>query len=133
MRAGLVSRLREMNKIPRTLHVLCANRIEASILTTRRMVRLRPPECVRGIIVRRNIGPRRSACSHELVHAALHGQSGVDVTARVDAHAVDMAAFHADKDRSVRSAYADIGGLVIVLLLRDGERAVLAVSAGQEP
>ena len=40
-----------------------------------------------------------SGCSHELVDAAVLGQSGVDVAARVDADAVDMAARHAGEHR----------------------------------
>src|SRR6516162_4842807 len=68
----------------------------------------------------------RSACSHELVDAAFLGQSGVDVAARVDADAVDMAALQAGEHRSFRIADADIGGLAVVFLLGDVEIAVLA-------
>src|SRR5712671_1757993 len=69
---------------------------------------------------------RRSACSHELVHAAFLGQSGVDVAARVDADAVVMAAVEADENRSVRIADADLRGLAAVFLLGNIEIAVLA-------
>jgi hypothetical protein len=54
------------------------------------------------------------------------GQSGVDVAARVDADAVDMAALHAGEHRPVRIANTDIGGLAVVFLLGDVEIAVLA-------
>src|ERR1017187_5267463 len=68
----------------------------------------------------------RSAFSYELVHAAVHRQSGVDVAARVHADAVDMAALHAGEHFSPRIADADVRGFVAVFLLGNGERAVLA-------
>src|SRR5271163_969214 len=68
----------------------------------------------------------RSALSHELVDAALLGQSGVDVAMRVDAHAVDMAALHAGEHCSLSIADAHIGGLAVVFLLGDVIIAVLA-------
>src|SRR6266566_5057245 len=61
---------------------------------------------------------------YELVDAAVLGQAGVDVAARVDA--VDMAAFQADEHNSVRVADTDLRGLVAVFLLGNVERAVLA-------
>src|ERR1700730_18366077 len=70
----------------------------------------------------------RSACSHELVDAAVLGQSGVDVAVRVDADAVDMAARHAGEHPSFRIADADLRGLALVFLFGDVEVAVLAAA-----
>ena len=66
----------------------------------------------------------RSADPHELVHAAIHRQSGVDVATRVDTDAMDMTALHTGEHVSRRVTNADIRGLIAVFLLRDGERAI---------
>src|SRR5437588_9025777 len=72
-------------------------------------------------------GNRRPlAHPHEFVDAALLGQSGVDVAARVDADAVVMAAVEADENISLSIADANLGGLAAVFLLGDVEIAVLA-------
>src|SRR5207244_7445237 len=68
----------------------------------------------------------RSARAHELVDAAVLGQSGVDVALRVHTDTVDVATFHAGEHISLSIADADIGGLAIVLLLGDVEIAVPA-------
>ena len=65
---------------------------------------------------------------HELVDAALLGQSGVDVAARVDADAVVMATVEARENRSVRIADADLRGLAVVFLLGNVVIAVLAAA-----
>src|SRR5215472_13179045 len=72
---------------------------------------------------------RRSGLSYELVDAALLGQSGIDVAARVDTHAMDMAALEAGEHVTFGIAHADIGGLAIVFLLGDVVVAVLAAGA----
>src|ERR1700756_2316995 len=69
-----------------------------------------------------------SARARELVDAALLGQPGIDIAARVDADAVDMPALHASENISVPVANADIGGLAVVFLLGDVEIAILATA-----
>src|SRR3984893_8151929 len=76
--------------------------------------------------LRRRTTGGRLAYPYELVDAALLGQSGVDVAARVDADAVVMAAVEADENISVRIADADLRGLAVVFLLGNVVIAVLA-------
>src|SRR3984893_13916331 len=76
--------------------------------------------------LRRRTTGGRLAYPYELVDAALLGQSGVDVAARVDADAVIMAAVEAHQDISVRIADAALPGLAVVFLLGNVVIAVLA-------
>jgi hypothetical protein len=56
------------------------------------------------------------ALAHELVDAAILGQSGVNVPARIDTDAMHMATFEADEHSPVGVADADIGGFAVVFL-----------------
>src|SRR5579863_1533790 len=69
---------------------------------------------------------RCSACSHEFVHASVHGQSGVNVAARVHADPVDMAALHSCEHPALSIPDADVSGIAAIFLFGDGECAVLA-------
>src|SRR5947207_7249236 len=68
----------------------------------------------------------RSAFSHELVDAAVLGQSGVDIAMRVHADAVDVPGFHAGQHVSLSVPDANMGGPTVLFLLGDVEIAVLA-------
>src|SRR6516164_5207843 len=65
-----------------------------------------------------------SVYAHEFVDAAVLGQAGVDIALRVDADAVDMAAFHAGQHISLPVADTDLGGLAVVFLLGNVEIAI---------
>src|SRR5215472_1277333 len=69
---------------------------------------------------------RRSADPHEFVDAAVLGKAGVNVAPRVDADAVDVAAFHAGEYIASSIADADIGRVAVGFLLGDIVVAVLA-------
>src|SRR5215469_16129464 len=71
---------------------------------------------------------RRSADPHEFVDAAVLGEAGVNVAPRVDADAVDVAAFHAGEYIPSSIADADIGRVAIGFLLGDIVVAVLAAA-----
>src|SRR5215831_20828141 len=69
---------------------------------------------------------RLLAHADKLVHVAVHGQSSVDVSARVNAHAVNVAALQTGDHLAVRVAHADVRRLVAVFLLGNVVVAVLA-------
>src|SRR5579862_599330 len=76
----------------------------------------------------RQMAATGSALADELVDAAVLRQAGVDVAARVDADAVDMAAREAGQHMALAVADADLRRLAVVFLLGDVEIAVLAAA-----